>query len=341
MGIDFRENRHKKRAKVSDIDLATAAGRTRALALIEEPRLSFVFWGPPCGTASRARDKRIPRSWKAEGYPDPKPLRSTQHPEGLPTLAHHQRIRVGKANAVYELCAEVAKICHHRGIPFAIENPTRSHFWGMPCIRSLDALQDVGDISFHNCMWGGQRPKITTLRCFPMEAFKELERLCQGVGPDHAHEPWSTKGIFHAAKEAEYPRPLAAQIAKCAVIAAQITNRWVPHQAPESHRAAIAAERAAAGRQARGEALPPLIPDFKSVELVPCTGPIPASIQQSIGKWAKEPLQIGGKPFRQGLKSYRSRKTRTWRIRDLYLYHQLDWSSKPCSRAASLQTLSI
>ena len=302
LGIDFRENRHKKKARVTDIDLATGAGRARALALLEEPRLSFVFWGPPCGTASRAREKRIPRAWKAEGYPEPKPLRSTLHPGGLPTLNHLQQLRVGKANAVYELCAEVAKLCHHRGVPFAIENPQRSLFWHMPCIQGLEPLEGSGDITFHNCSWGGRRPKRTTLRCFPVKAFEALRKACPGVGPDHTHDPWSTKGIFHAAEEAEYPVTLAAQIAQCAVAAAEATGRWVPHEAKACHTGAIAAERAAAGRQARGDALPPLIRDFKSIELVPCTGQLPQEVRNNIKVWAKDSLQIGGRSFPAGSK---------------------------------------
>ena len=302
LGIDFRENRHKKKARVTDIDLATGAGRTRALALLEEPRLSFVFWGPPCGTASRAREKRIPRAWKAEGYPEPKPLRSTLHPEGLPTLNHLQQLRVGKANAVYELCAEVVRLCHRRRIPFAIENPQRSLFWQMPCIKGLEPLEDSGDVTLHNCAWGGRRPKRTTLRCFPVKAFEALRKECPGVGPDHTHDPWSTKGIFHAAEEAEYPVPLAAQIAQCAAAAADLTGRWVPHEAQAYHKAAIAAERAAAGRQARGDALPPLIQDFKSIELVPCQGQLPQEVRNNIKVWAKNSLQIGGRSFPAGSK---------------------------------------
>ena len=55
--------------------------------------LVYVHMGPPCGTASRAREIRASRS--SHGPP---PLRSTQFPEGLPRLTGPNKTRVDQAN---------------------------------------------------------------------------------------------------------------------------------------------------------------------------------------------------------------------------------------------------
>ena len=65
-----------------------------------------VHLGPPCGTSSRARDIR------RHSGPDPKPLRSRMHPDGLPSLTGTDLQRVLSANVLYQLSAEIFQWCN-------------------------------------------------------------------------------------------------------------------------------------------------------------------------------------------------------------------------------------
>ena len=67
-------------------DLTTPEGRELCRFWLSSPLLIAVFAAPPCGTSSRARE--IP-CYDSCGslLASPQPLRSQQHPDGLPTLA--------------------------------------------------------------------------------------------------------------------------------------------------------------------------------------------------------------------------------------------------------------
>lgn len=45
--------------------------------------LFYIHAAPPCGTCSRAREGRVPARLKRQWVPDPKPLRSTLHPNSI------------------------------------------------------------------------------------------------------------------------------------------------------------------------------------------------------------------------------------------------------------------
>mgnify|MGYP001818784186 CR=1 FL=1 len=125
--------------------------------------------GVPCGTSSRARDRPIAAALRAQGAPNPRPLRSAQHPLGLPGLHPKEKSRVESANELYMLCARVVHLCHAQGVSFAIENPARAWTW-----EALDVIvQGYNDAAFlayfrglfkvdcAACELGGSRPKTT------------------------------------------------------------------------------------------------------------------------------------------------------------------------------------
>eukprot|EP00973_Karenia_brevis_P006559 892588-Karenia_brevis.AAC.1 len=66
---------------------------------MENHQIRYVHFAPPCGTATRAREIR-----RAHG-PDPKPLRSVDHPNGLPNLSGDAKAKVDSANLLYEFVA--------------------------------------------------------------------------------------------------------------------------------------------------------------------------------------------------------------------------------------------
>ena len=121
--IDWTCNRSQPEARCVLLDLTTESGQQAAWRILTMPGVAFIFAGPPCGTASRARGRRVPRHLRERGAPDPKTLRSTTHPEGLPTLSGLDDIKVKKANAIYIFVAEVCAYAAKHDIMFAIENP--------------------------------------------------------------------------------------------------------------------------------------------------------------------------------------------------------------------------
>jgi len=83
VAIDYRKSKDRPVGKTIWCDLTVKAGVKEFRELVDRlgSRLVYVHFAPPCGTASRAREKR------RLGPLDPKPLRSVRHPDGLPSLA--------------------------------------------------------------------------------------------------------------------------------------------------------------------------------------------------------------------------------------------------------------
>ena len=125
--------------------------------LLDHPNLQFVHMAPPCGTASRARDKPV-----GPGKYAPPKLRSEAHPLGLPDLARdHPELlpQVEAANFIYIICANTGRILRDRKIAWTLENPRESYFWWVPQVRELLDHPDVDFVRFPNCAYGGPRPK--------------------------------------------------------------------------------------------------------------------------------------------------------------------------------------
>lgn len=55
--------------------------------------------------------------------PGPVPLRSPAFPEGLQNLSVTNRIRVSKANKLYEFVGETFRFAHARNLIIVVENP--------------------------------------------------------------------------------------------------------------------------------------------------------------------------------------------------------------------------
>ena len=133
-GVDWVGNRHQTAVPVVNADLTTHEGRQFVWQLLESDSLVYVHMGPPCGTFTRAREKKIPQWQLDRGAPCPRPLRTTEQPEGIPSrqLTRQERIKVYKGNQIAWFCADVARYCIQKGIWFSIENPSRSILWELP-----------------------------------------------------------------------------------------------------------------------------------------------------------------------------------------------------------------
>ncbi len=163
--VDWAGNKHQASIPIFVADLTTEAGQALVWRLIEQNQVAYIHMGPPCGTASRARERRVPQWLRIRGAPDPKPLRSAQYPRGLPSLEATNPIdasKVAKANAIYAFCCRVALHCIAQKIGFTIENPTNSYLRMLPEYQLLAKKEGVIKVNFHACMWGARRPKMTS-----------------------------------------------------------------------------------------------------------------------------------------------------------------------------------
>eukprot|EP00435_Cladocopium_sp_Y103_P012524 s4507_g3.t1 len=201
-GVD-RVVKSSCKAPVIKLDLTDPQGEALAQSYLCDRNCKYSHFGIPCGTCSRARE--IPIEGEANA---PKPLRSPEFPEGLPNLEPRDQERVDLANKVYSACARLIITCIVLSIRWTLEQPSRSLFWLTKYWRwVLDHCQPLF-VSFHNCMFGGARPKRTTIAT-DIEGLHQLECECNG---QHAHLPWGrTPYGFATASEVEYPLSLCKQ----------------------------------------------------------------------------------------------------------------------------------
>ena len=151
LAIDHAQS-HKFRTLIFDLTLQ--ADQLLLLEIIRTQRPFLVWFAPPCGTASRARN--IPVKNK-HGKAFAKPLRSDLFPDGLPSLEDIDLDRVLAANTLYELRENICSLCDSLHIKWIMENPFDSFFWYTSSISQRH--REFSKILFHNCMYGGLRPK--------------------------------------------------------------------------------------------------------------------------------------------------------------------------------------
>ena len=189
LGVDFKGNKHKTCVPVLTADLTTERGREYVRSLFRKYKIAYVHMAPPCGTCSRAREKPIPQHLIDQGAPNPQPLRSDEHPEGLPGLGWVDQVKVNKANAIADFCTEISHLCISLQVGFSIENPTNSILWLLPRMKDLANTHKVFSVPFQNCMWGSKRNKWTSVLT-NVPQFCTLKRECDG---SHDHLSWTVR----------------------------------------------------------------------------------------------------------------------------------------------------
>ena len=237
----------------------------------EAESLVHAHFAPSCGTASRAREKRIPN---VPLYRQPRPLRSDEYPEGLPHLSPKEKERVRLANISYDATMELISFLGELGVSCSCENPSNSLFWKYVTIRR--GLAAIGGLltAFHSCMHGGARDKSTTFwshnpRSKDVSLFESLSVFCDG---SHQHAPWVPKnhqGKMHYDnyEEAAYPVVLCQRIAhilKCEAVARGFSfpdsmQHQLEHDLDTGKRQLFA-------NQSRHQHLKPLVSEFSSYQ---------------------------------------------------------------------------
>lgn len=97
------------------IDLNSEVERKLFWDLVQNNRVLYVHFAPPCGTASVARNIRM--SATAHGPP---PLRSLSQPMGLDNLSPINQQRVDLANNLYSFVADTIQYLDARGVAWSI-----------------------------------------------------------------------------------------------------------------------------------------------------------------------------------------------------------------------------
>ena len=249
-------------APVAVADLTTDTGVSLLMQWLSNENVIRIFLAPPCVSASRARS--IPLKRKHLGDPPaPKPLRSNEHPNGLPGLSFIDRLKISKANKLYFLTAKLIQGAVDHGCFFVVENLQFSLFWQTTFIQQVVHLMQF--TIFHSCMYGSSRPKRTMLG-FNVEEFAVINKQCVGVSKSHKHEAWGIhKGSnkFATSLETAYPMSLARIIAAQFVLALQRRGIRMPPDAlagiNELANLSLSAMRAQTGLQPKASKLPPVI----------------------------------------------------------------------------------
>ena len=258
------------------LDLTASDGKQILFTILDQPRLFAVHMGLPCGTASRARDRPIPAKLRSQGAPSPKPLRSADHPLGLPNLTGVNKSKVLSANILYRLALEILLFLAGRDVVISIENPANSYLWpalvALAIQLSLEAarlLNQLARVSFHACCHGSTRRKNTAWLSSP-GVYSALNAVCDY---SHDHDDWTVKLTidgwqFDTASEAAYPTLLAQRATSCLVSEARKRN-WLLHQPLRLHDESTAVQ----GKQTKRHKA--LIPEYHHFLKLPLGDPCP------------------------------------------------------------------
>ena len=257
IAVGQTRSRDQQVAPCVSLDLSKDSEWDLLYRLLDTRKIFYVHGAPPSGTASRYAKT---------------PLRSEQRPQGMQTLAEIDRLKVTKANQIYEKLTQFLTKCHQHGILWSVENPTTSLMWLTVWFRELLALRGVFEVRFDECMHGGSRNRA----CSWWTNVDELRVLQSRCDKKHKHASWGPQrerripGV-RAPPGSTYPELLCKRVADAIVKTAQrlgvhLTPPSVSESGSDMTKQQAAERRAASGRQPRGQRYPRLIPEFKEIK---------------------------------------------------------------------------
>ena len=289
IAVDWLRNSSIPLVPVILIDLSEPWGEELLYKAIKSQRVRYVHFAPPCGTASRAREIPVPLHLRGTTWKVPGPLRSDVMPDGLHNLDDVEELRVCKANKHYAVTAKAILLADKLGIHWSCENPTNSLFWKTTPIVSMrrvldERCRESGKqapifATFQNCAFGGERPKWSSWLT-DVQGFQAMQDSGECTG-DHKHKPWGLGADgFNTAGEAAYPKQLCATAASIVVNTLVNEGKFTAAIKPalEINPTHTGLQGAEAGKQARGQKAPRLIPEYAAVRkfqvLADCASPL-------------------------------------------------------------------
>ena len=150
------------------------------------------------------------------------PLRSITEPLGKSGLQGTDAKRVAAANRLYAVTLCLIVILAIRGSAVSVENPRNSCFWQIMDIFANEHrwVRDIWDSLIFNilqsCMYGSKFDKWTSIRATD-GLYNDIRKERDG---NHTHESWRpsikhSKAHFPTTKQAEYPKELCNEMARC------------------------------------------------------------------------------------------------------------------------------
>ena len=231
--VDGPRNTHKPECKILTMDLTDQHAQDSLMDTLNAVKPQCIHVALPCGTGSRAREKPISQRLKAQGAPQPRPLRDAASPLGMPGLSRHEQSKVTSANILAQFVVQLLKLAMQLSAIFSIENPRNSWMWLVldhfvrveSCPGLTRLWEAMHDVEFSNCAHGGDRPKITLLKV-THKCLNPLALQCPG---DHEHKPYALhqqQGVwtFDTAAESEYPLLLCRRFV--ALIKHQLSSHY-------------------------------------------------------------------------------------------------------------------
>ena len=207
VAVDKYRNRNAL-ASIIQLDLTRTDDQKLVMDWIEHPSVIGIFWAPPCGTASAAREINL----DGEEFL-PQPLRTVLEPDGISSLEGLDAVRVSQANQLYSFVGETFDKCHRLKKLAMCENPRGSLFWLTSFWTEIKCAPHLFIQDHQACAYGSSRPKWTRLAA----TFKEVHLINLTCPGNHKHEPWGTvrkgaKRIFATSLEVHYPQGLCRAI---------------------------------------------------------------------------------------------------------------------------------
>ena len=252
---------------------------------VEATRIVAIWIAPSCGTASRARERPLPGN--ADG---PKPLRSTEQPDHFDGLEGVDKLKVEKANPLYDAVKTIIFHAHSLDICVGVENPANSHFWRTTPMAAVTQQLGGNMVTFHNCAHGGKRDKLTSV-WQSHHVFDSLELYCDRK---HSHDPWRPyvrKGQMHfpTSEEVAYPVLLCERIVACIKTLALQNGATTSNtlQQEMQQQCSVAHKRIALGALPRGQRVKPLVHEFSSYAKFFVNPQDPLQADKKLGKFFK------------------------------------------------------
>ena len=212
--VDGPRNEHRYECKLLVLDLTDSRAQDCLVETLTSIRPQAIHVALPCGTGSRAREKPIAKHLKAQGAPEPRPLRTQSFPLGLSHLTEREQVKVTSANILAQFVVKLLRLSIDFAAIFSIENPRNSWMWlvlghfvqASRCHRLQRVWDSMRNVEFSKCAHGGDRPKLTLFKA-THECLNSLAKPCPG---DHAHKPYTLyraqgSWTFDTAVESEYP----------------------------------------------------------------------------------------------------------------------------------------
>ena len=159
-------------------DVVDADRWTFFMQLIFMGAICFAHFGTPCNSYSAAR--------KDDGGPPP--LRSTEWPDGLPSLSGELWMTAFMGNLFKERTCEACLALSMLGFDFSIENPLGSLIWETPAFKFLMLATRAFAVDFDQCAFGAASMKPTRVVGSHQLIQTALARSCPGKSSSHVHE---------------------------------------------------------------------------------------------------------------------------------------------------------